>query len=132
MTVRLGPMPAHLCEIVRRWIENGKEADSHYIIEPRISALLITGGGFGASYLDGNGELWDWFFDDESPGRVRDESRKLLLALIAVECWPELAGWIPSRPTSATDCRKCRGTGKLTLTPDFVDYCGACNGLGWT
>jgi hypothetical protein len=125
-------MPAHLRGIVRQLIEDAKRQDTSHI-EPSINALAVTGGAGGASFLDASGELWDWFALDERPSKVKDEPRRLLLALIAVESWPELAGWIPRRPANAQNCKECGGTGKITW-PDPLgwQFCQACNGLGWT
>src|SRR5260370_1334711 len=106
-------MPDAVQAVVRRLVADARperpEADE------RLNGFLLTGGPGGASYIDADGEVWNWFCDSDGAGeiveRVPDGPMKVGLIVIGVERVPELAAWLPSRPSGASDCGACQGSG---------------------
>ncbi len=45
--------------------------------------------------------------------------------------YPELHGLIPERPSDATTCDQCQGSGKLQLPPEYANVICNCGGIGW-
>jgi hypothetical protein len=125
-------MPEAVQTVVRRLVADARterpEADE------RLNGFLLTGGPGGASYIDVAGEVWNWFCDWDGSGeiveRVPDGPMKVGLIVIAAERVPELAAWLPSRPSGASDCGPCQGSGWLVPTLPRV-LCPECNGMGW-
>jgi hypothetical protein len=130
MAVSLGPIPESLRLIVRRWIEDGRRGGGGIEIEGAIDALFITGGPVGCSYLDGDGELWEWHVGDDSFTRIEDGPLKVGTIAVAADHLPELAEWLPRRPREAVECSQCAGGGWL-LPPWPRVLCPRCVGLGW-
>ena len=67
--------PDRARSIVRRWIED-RQTDGGGI-EATLNAVFIEGGPGGCSYLDADGEVWDWSVWDESITRVEDGPLKV-------------------------------------------------------
>jgi hypothetical protein len=127
MVLILGPIPARVQAIVRRLVAlRSHEPDQ----DERLNGLLLTGGPAGCSYLDENGEVWNWCFWDNSVERVKDGPVKVGLVAIAVERVPELTEWQPRRSVAALDCQVCAGSGSLAPPWNRVQ-CPECFGLGW-
>jgi hypothetical protein len=124
----LGPMPDAVRSVVRRLVEDARpeRADA----DERLNGFLLTGGPGGCSYLDADGQVWNWSPWDESVELVPDGPLKVGLVAIAVERLPELAAWLPLRPSGASDCVLCRGSGWLP-PPRPRLQCQECNGMGW-
>jgi hypothetical protein len=59
-----------------------------------------------------------------------DGALKVGLVAIAARRVPELAAWLPARPSEATDCGPCHGSGWLPPPFDRVQ-CPECFGMGW-
>ena len=142
MTLALGPMPERLREVVRRWIEEGRETPPHAIskitkIQPdgtelAVNALFLVGGPSGSSCLDADGEIWNLDYFDDSVTRLEDGPLKVGMISIASDHMPELAEWLPKRPPEALDCQPCAGSGRLPQPHPRVKWqCPACVGLGW-
>jgi hypothetical protein len=129
MGLVLGPIPPSVRAVVVQLIAQGcchpPNADE------RLNGLMLTGGPTGCSYLDADGEVWNWSFwdNDESVERVPDGMMKIGLIAIAAERFPELAVWLPARPAKASDCKVCKMTG--SLQPLSPIQCPECSGLGW-
>jgi hypothetical protein len=126
--VALGPMPASVRVLVRRLVAEARPEAS--TAEGRLDGFLLTGGPGGCSFLDADGEAWDWSAWDESAERVPDGPRKVGLVAIAAERVPGLPEWLPRRPVDAIECDPCRGSGWLPPPLPRVQ-CPECNGLGW-
>jgi hypothetical protein len=90
MGVSLGPMPAHLRDFVAHWIEEGHATDPANV-EVSINARFLVGGPGGCCYLEADGEVWDWFMDDEGLVRAEDGPRKVSIIAYAIERIPALA-----------------------------------------
>jgi hypothetical protein len=120
-------MPDAVRHIVRRLIVETRperpEADE------RLNGFLLTGGPTGCSYLEADGEVWNWSVWDESIESVPDGPLKVALVAIAVKRVPELAAWLPARPSGATDCRPCQGSGWIP-PPLNPLQCPECFGMG--
>src|SRR5262245_38826178 len=129
MPLSLGPIPPHLRELIRRWIEEDRQANPSRTEAP-INALIITGGPGGCSYLDADGEVWDWYQGEDGFTRVEDGPRKVGTIAIAAAHRPELAAWLPTRPRGAPTCPVCAGGGWLP-PPHSRLQCPECVGLGW-
>jgi hypothetical protein len=129
MPISLGPMTPHLRVVVSRWIEEGRRTHPRRT-EEAINALFVTGGPAGCSYLDADGEVWNWDPWDDSFSRVEDGPRKMGLIVIAADYLKELASWLPARPADASTCHVCRGCGWLPPPWPRVQH-PACSGLGW-
>src|SRR6266478_3294879 len=109
----LGPLPDHLRQHVAR---TGKPVDwpEHPITR---GIVLFSFSGF-CGVLDENGALW--IYDagrDPMIAEAPDGPEKLLEIRRATPHWPELADWLPRRPTDAADCPRCGGDGQLFRPP---------------
>jgi hypothetical protein len=132
MVLSLGPIPDAVRAVVKRLVAEVRpdrpEADE------RLNGFLLTGGPCGASYIDADGEVWNWFCDLDGSGEivehVPDGPRKVGLVAIAAKRVPEFTSWLPIRPPCATDCGPCLGSG-LLLPPFPGVLCPECNGMGW-
>jgi hypothetical protein len=128
----LGPIPEAVRIVVRRLVAEARpdrpESDE------RLNGYMLTGGSGGASYIDADGEVWNWYWDWNGSGEtvehVPDGPMKVGLVAIASERVPELAAWLPKRPAGAADCRPCRGSGRLPPPLPWVQ-CPECHGMGW-
>jgi hypothetical protein len=104
-------------------------------VEPSLNALFVTGWAAGFSYLDADGEVWEWWAADDHGGltrltRVPDGRHKVLVIAIAAARLAELADWLPERPAAAIECGVCRGT-KRPRPPFDRAFCTTCCALGW-
>ena len=128
MVLSLGPMPNLVRTLVRRLVADARpdrpDADD------RLNGYLLTGGPGGCSYLDADGQVWNWSMWDESIELVPDGPLKVGLVAIAVEREPGLAAWFPARPSGASDCGTCVGSGWLPPPWPQVQ-CPECKGMGW-
>lgn len=124
----LGPMPDAVRDLVRRLIADGRPERPDP--DERLNGFLLTGGPGGCSYLDSNGQVWNWSSYDESVELVPDGPHKVGLVAIAAERVPEFAAWLPARTPNAQDCRQCHGSGWLPPLLPRVQ-CPECNGMGW-
>jgi hypothetical protein len=88
------------------------------------------GGPSFCSYLDAEGQVWNWSAWDDSVVLVPDGPLKVALVVIAAQRVPELAAWLPPRPLGASDCGVCRASGWLSPPWPRV-LCPECHGLGW-
>lgn len=122
MPVKLGPMTASLAAFVRRWVEEGGEAEG-------AGGRSLTGGPTGVTILDANGDVWDVSVWDDVVTRVEDGPEKVAAIATAARNIPELAAWLPARPADAGDCPACYGVGMFDGT---IVTCTYCAGLGWT
>lgn len=125
-------MPEAIRAVVKRLV-----ADARPVLpdrDERLNGFLLTGGPGGASYIDADGEVWNWFYDWDGSGelveRVPDGPKKIGLVAIAAERVPELAAWLPARPPAAKECGVCKGTCHLPAPASWIQ-CPECNGLGW-
>jgi hypothetical protein len=64
MALMLGPMPANVRLVVRRLVEEAQRGPRE--VEDRPNGFPLTGGPGGCSYLDADGEVWDFDFSDPS------------------------------------------------------------------
>src|ERR1700722_19606751 len=130
MRLVLGPMPLGIRAVVARLIAEGRCQPPN--TDERLNGLLLTGGPSGCSYLDADGEVWHLSFwdNDETVEQVPDGTLKISLIAIAAKRFPELTGWLPSRPTNASDCQVCKMTGWLQPPLPKIQ-CPECFGLGW-
>lgn len=126
--VKLGPMSHKVRAMVSRLVAEARPKEPG--ADERLSGFLLTGGPSGCSFLDADGEVWNWCVWDDSVERVPDGPTKVGLVATATERVPELAEWLPQRPTDAGDCERCASTG--WLQPPWPRLqCPDCNGLGW-
>ena len=129
MQILLGPIPASIRAVVRQLI-----VESRFPREPdeSLNRFLLTGGPTGCSYLNEQGDVWNWCAWDDSIEPVPDGPRKVGLIVIGAERVPELKEWLPKRPAEASDCQLCAGTGWLRLPSSKATIlCMDCQGLGW-
>ena len=128
----LGPIPEAVRVVVRRLVAEARREQPH--VDERLNGFVLTGGPGGASYLDSEGEVWNWFCDWDGSGEtvehVPDGPMKVGLLAIAAERVPELAAWLPKRPPGAPDCKACGGSGWLP-PPLSPLQCPECHGMGW-
>jgi hypothetical protein len=99
-----------------------------------LDALYLFGTIGIEAILRGDSEVWvlsDEHWDDPAAPdprwRPADEHERTASLVIASERMPELRSLLPSRPTNATSCSRCSGTGWL----DGKVICPDCDGLGW-
>ncbi len=124
----LGPIPDTVRLVVQRLIAESRSERPG--IDERLNGFLLTGGPTGCSFLDANGEVWNWCTWDERIDQVPDGTLKVGLVAIAAERVPELAAWLPSRTPTALDCEPCHGSGWLP-PPLARLQCPVCDGMGW-
>jgi hypothetical protein len=94
----LGPMPETVRLLVQRLVAQSGDR----------LGFLLTGGPGGCSYLNAQGQVWNWSAWDDSVELVLDGALKVGLVAIAAEREPGLAAWLPPRPAAASDCGVCR------------------------
>ena len=132
MALLLGPIPEAVSIVVRRLVAQGRPDQPH--ADERLNGYMLTGGPGGASYVDSDGEVWNWSYDWNGSGEtiehVPDGPMKVGLVAIAAERVPELAAWLPKRPPGAADCKPCRGSGRLPPPLPWIQ-CPECQGMGW-
>ena len=128
MALALGSMPISVQIIVTRLVAEAQLRPRE--VAERPNGFLLTGGPGGCSYLDADGEVWDFCLWDDSIPRVENGPRKVSLIAIAAERVPELAAWLPSRPAGASDCMACMKTGWLQPPLPRIQ-CPRCFGMGW-
>jgi hypothetical protein len=124
----VGPMSDAVSALVRRLVADARPERPH--LDERLNGFLLTGGPVGCSYLDADGQVWNWLAFDETVERVPDGPVKVGLVAIAAERVPELAAWLPVRPSGAADCKPCCASGWLTPPLPRVQ-CPECHGMGW-
>jgi hypothetical protein len=126
----LGPMPDAVRAAVQRLVAEARLKRWH--ADERLNGFSLTGGPGGASFIDSDGEVWNWFYDGsgESIAHVPDGPMKVGLVAIAAERVPELAAWLPARPQAAKECGVCHGSCHLP-PPASLIQCPECKGLGW-
>ena len=99
-----------------------------------LDALYLFGTLGTEAVLRGNGEVWvrpDDQWDNpaapEPTWRLADERERTSALVIAGERLPEVRSLLPARPSEATTCGRCSGTGY------FIDgvVCPDCGALGW-
>ena len=91
--------------------------------------VYLDMSGALAFTVDGVVLFLDWETEQVTP--TTDESWIIVAAVAAAEKYPELRELIPPKPSHATICHSCRGTGKLSLAPKLTVGCWTCRGLGW-
>jgi hypothetical protein len=128
MGVTLGPIPKTLQDLVAHWIKQGTCAVAP-TIDGAASGLYIYGGLDGLCSLHTDGTIRDWDYDD-SVEVVPDGPLKVCIVVSGARRRPELAEWLPSRPTAATDCLACAGSGWWAPLEPII-RCPECGGLGW-
>jgi hypothetical protein len=128
----LGPIPDAVRTVVRRLVAEARPERPY--ADQRLNGFCLTGGPGGASYIDSDGEVWNWFCDWNGSGEivenVPDGPMKVGLVAIAAERVPELAAWLPARPQTANECGVCHGSCHLP-PPMLLIQCPECKGLGW-
>jgi hypothetical protein len=95
-----------------------------------LSGLFLAGGPGGCSYLEAGGVVWNWSAWDESIELVPDGPVKVAVVALAAKRLPELEAWLPARPSEASDCQPCQGSGSLPPRLNRLQ-CPECLGLGW-
>ncbi len=128
----LGPIPDAVLAVVRRLVAEARPDRPDAVV--RLNGFCLTGGPGGASYIDSDGEVWNWFCDwngsGESVEHVPDGPMKVALVAIAAERVSELTAWLPARPENAKECGVCHGLCHLP-PPMTLLQCPDCKGLGW-
>jgi hypothetical protein len=124
-------MPEGVRRAVRRRIAETYPAERPKGDE-RLNGLFLAGGPGGSSYLDAEGEVWNWssWDGDESIEWVPDGALKVSIVALAAKRIPELQSWLPARPSDASNCEPCQGSGWLP-PPLNKMQCPECLGLGW-
>src|SRR5262245_57141176 len=102
-------MPDAVRPLVRRLVADARPERPGP--DQRLNGFLLMGGPAGCSYLETDGQVWNWSAFDESVELVPDGPLKVGLVAIAAERVPELGAWLPARPPAAADCQPCRGSG---------------------
>jgi len=128
MSLTLGPMPANVRAVVAGLVADAQQALRE--VKNRLIGFLLTGGPGGCSYLDADGEVWNWDAWDDSVHLVEDGPLKVGLIAIAAERVPALMEWLPRRPADASDCQMCNKTGWLQPPLPRIQ-CPECFGVGW-
>jgi hypothetical protein len=130
MGAALGPIPKTLQDLVAHWIKQGNPHTLPPTIDDAADGLYICGGLGYLCSLHTDGTIRDWDSDDDLGEVVPDGPLKVSIVVIGARRLPELAEWLPSRPTAARTCEVCVGTGRY-LPPMPPMVCPECSGLGW-
>jgi hypothetical protein len=133
--VRLSPDTAHWIETLIRAFPDDRSAPEWLADRVRRMAALPLMLDMGGCYaIRADGELLEFDWDDPDPCRPVDDPRLINVALHQGSLrYRQLRSLEPSRPTDASDCPHCRGTGTLALNsqPGLEDLVCYCGGVGW-
>lgn len=128
MPLLLGPMPISVRKAVSDLVQSAREASAQSNHEFIGHCLWCGPGGF--DYIDANGEVWAQDLWRDSLEQIADGPRKVAAIAIAAKRTPELAAWLPRRPSSAVNCSMCSARGWLDVARHTF-LCTACHGMGW-
>jgi hypothetical protein len=97
-------------------------------------AIPLYGSWTGTTFLRTDGEFFT-LDQEEHPGQFLPEpDESWQIATLATACRQDsaLAPLLPERPSDATNCEFCGGTGVVVFGGQKRDItCGECSGLGW-
>jgi hypothetical protein len=122
-------MPEPVRQAVRRLIAETRPSGRHERDE-QLCGLFLSGGPGGCLYLDAEGDVWNCSAWDDSIEVVPDGETKVSIVAGAADRIPELASWLPARPSGASNCERCHGSGWMP-PPLNLMQCPECFGLGW-
>lgn len=111
----------------KQLISNRRDKISAYEAE---TGSYIVYGSFGVELfvtLEGQFVIHEF---DEKPNFYREVEGNIetyLCISLAATLYPEFKAYLPKRPSSAIDCVKCEGAGKI----DDTCLCNNCGSLGW-
>jgi len=129
------PDKARLKEIIQQRIAEVR-AGAPGQLSPDGTALCVAGSLGCDCYVTPEGEAFIETYDlgDASPP-VPDRSRRGQIAALVFgsQNFPDLAAILPAPTADAISCRRCEGSGYMTVGPikGFL-LCTECCGLGWT
>jgi hypothetical protein len=122
-------LPTHISERIRDAIARGgggKGIDE----EARGHGAIALMGTLGSIFmLRPDGTFWDADADWGKPLAPLTEEWHIKALVWGVERFPWLAELLPPRPSDASSCPECGGSGHLGNSPVL---CSRCEGLGWT
>lgn len=81
----------------------------------------------GSLVLTEDGRILRWMADEEKAEAVNDDRWTRIALRRAGAAYAGLSQLVPRRPTDASDCVACRGTGTILESVD----CAVCAGYGW-
>src|SRR3984957_12160740 len=106
-------------------------------------SLLLYGTIGSAGYLLPDGRVWMEFEDERLESnaitsREATPEERIIALVLGARHMPHLRQLLPVRPSSATDCERCGGTGhwfpdatRGVKDADAWIICPTCMGLGW-
>jgi hypothetical protein len=106
-------------------------------------SLLLYGTIGSSGYLLPDGRVWMEFEDerlesDTITSREATPEERIIALVLGARHMPHLRQLLPVRPSSATDCERCGGTGhwfpdatRGVKDADAWVICPTCMGLGW-
>ena len=131
MTIALPPITPETSQVIVRLAKGYVDGPDNYGVVKAVQisgALPVHGSIAGVLYIRPDGEVLSSGLDCESMPEVESEDGMRAAAYVAAsEKYPELHHLRPPRPTTAHECRECRGTG--LFYPGIS--CGYCWSVGW-
>jgi hypothetical protein len=97
-------------------------------VAQRTNGLLVYGDLGAAIALTPMGEFVELPHNNDSISPVREQFWHDIAFASLIKHYPDFRDLLPERPTNASDCSICSGTGWMM---DGRCYCGTCRGLGW-
>ena len=101
-------------------------AAEHGDVASRFEALPVYSDMGGTLFITPSLQILIMRSDEGALSEECSPEWRLVALVAAAERFPELKQLLPTRPSGASDCSACAGTGRL-----LGARCGSCFGLGW-
>jgi hypothetical protein len=119
-------------ELVNEYLARPEKTDVHAVVETTGTLPVYRDIG-GTLFLRPDGEILGCDHDSDGPPVPQNDPAWRITALVvAAEKFPDLAVFLPDRPSLAVDCAACDGRGHITVPEIDKEFlCEKCCGLGW-
>jgi len=101
-------------------------AAEHRDVASRFEALPVYADIGGTLFITPSLQILIMGHDEGALSEECSPEWRLVALVAAAERFSELRELLPTRPSGASDCSVCAGTGRLLSA-----RCGSCFGLGW-
>lgn len=114
--------------VVRRYAELSKDTSIYWEAAQATTGLPVYCDLGGCLVIDATGRVTIFDLDSKLVRELEDESWLQVACLAAAERYPEFLPIKPRRPSTASNCNVCGGSGRNS---QFDIPCAKCMGVGW-